>query len=166
MNRRLRCRDTHTHTTKWRQRKKTATFKSRREASDETHSANLLISWAVTICVCCLTPRVWDAWLWQPQQTNTTPSSHQLTGHFPCPSLSSSTGASQVVLVVKKRNPPANARDVRDSVLIPGSGRPLRDGNGNPLQYSCLENSMGRGAWRATVHRVTKSWTRSDLVGF
>ena len=60
----------------------------------------------------------------------------------------------KVVLVVK--NPPANARD---SGLIPGSRSP-REGNGNPLQYPCLENSMDRGAWRATVNGVTKSCTR------
>ena len=44
--------------------------------------------------------------------------------------------------------------------LIPGSGRSPGEGNGNPLQYSCLENSMDRGAWRATVHGVAKSQTR------
>ena len=43
---------------------------------------------------------------------------------------------------------------------IPGSRRSLGEGNGNPLQYSCLENPMDRGAWRATVHGVTKSWTQ------
>ena len=43
---------------------------------------------------------------------------------------------------------------------IPGLGRFPRDGNGNPLQCSCLENSMDRGAWQATVHGVTKSWTQ------
>ena len=43
---------------------------------------------------------------------------------------------------------------------IPGSGRSSGVGNGNPLQYSCLQNSMDKGAWRATVHGVTKSWTR------
>ena len=42
---------------------------------------------------------------------------------------------------------------------IPGSGRFSGEGNGNPLQYSCLENPMDRGAWWATVHRVAKSWT-------
>ncbi|CAI9159835.1 unnamed protein product [Rangifer tarandus platyrhynchus] len=47
-----------------------------------------------------------------------------------------------------------------DSGSIPGSGRPAGGGNGNPLQYSCLENPMDRGAWRATVHGVTKSQTR------
>ena len=43
--------------------------------------------------------------------------------------------------------------------LIPGLGRSPGEENGNPLQYSCLENSMGRGAWRATVDGVAKSWT-------
>ena len=66
--------------------------------------------------------------------------------------------ASRVVLVVK--NPPANAGNARDSGSIPGSGRSPGRGNGNPLQYSCLENSMGRGVWRARVHGVTKSGTR------
>ena len=44
--------------------------------------------------------------------------------------------------------------------LIPGSGRSPGEGNGNPLQYSCLENPMDRGAWWAAVHGVAKSWTR------
>ena len=59
-------------------------------------------------------------------------------------------GTSQVVLVVK--NPPANAGDARDMGLIPESGRSPGEGNGNLLQYSCLENPMDRGAWQATVH--------------
>ena len=59
------------------------------------------------------------------------------------------------VLVV--RNPPGNGGDIRDVVLIPGSGRSPGGGHGNPLQYSCPENSMDRGGWRATVHGVTKS---------
>ena len=63
----------------------------------------------------------------------------------------------QVVLVV--RNPPANARDVRDVSLIPGLGRFPEGWHCNPLQYSCLKNPMEIGAWQATVHRVTKSWT-------
>ena len=58
------------------------------------------------------------------------------------------------------KNLPANAEDIRDSGLIPRSGRSPGGGHGNPLQYSCLENPMDRGAWRAPVHRVTKSWTR------
>ena len=49
--------------------------------------------------------------------------------------------------------------DVGDPGVIPGSGRSPREGNGNPLQYSCLENPMDRGVWRATVHGVAKSWT-------
>ena len=52
------------------------------------------------------------------------------------------------------KNPPANAGDVRDAGLIPGLGRSSGIGNGNSLQYSCLENPMDRGAWRATVHGV------------
>ena len=61
-------------------------------------------------------------------------------------------------MVVK--NPPVNAGDARDAGWIPGSGRSPGDGNGNPLQYSYLENSMDRGAWWVTVHGVTKSQTR------
>ena len=51
----------------------------------------------------------------------------------------------------------ANAGDIRDASLIPGSGRSTGGGHGNPLQYSCLENSMDRGAWQAIVFRVTES---------
>ena len=57
------------------------------------------------------------------------------------------------------KNLPANAGDARDAGLIPRLGRSPGVGNGNPLQYSCLENPMDRGAWWATVHRITKSWT-------
>ena len=67
-------------------------------------------------------------------------------------------GASQGALVVK--NPYANAGDIRDMGLIPGLGRPLGGGSGNPLQYSCLENPMDRGAWRTTVYGVAKSQTQ------
>ena len=55
------------------------------------------------------------------------------------------------------KNSPANAGDVRDVGLIPVSGRAPGEGNCNPLQYSCLENPMGRGAWGAAVHGVTES---------
>ena len=58
------------------------------------------------------------------------------------------------------KNLPANAGDARDMGLVPESGRSRGVGNGNPLQYSCLENSMDRGTWWATVHGVTKSWTQ------
>ena len=62
------------------------------------------------------------------------------------------------MLVVK--NPPANAGDVRDMGLIPGLRRSPGGGHGNPLQYSCLENPMDRGAWQVLAHRVAKSRTR------
>ena len=52
-----------------------------------------------------------------------------------------------------------NAGAARDAGLIPGSGRSPGGGHGNPLQCSCLENPMDRGAWQTTVHRITKSWT-------
>ena len=55
------------------------------------------------------------------------------------------------------KNPPANGGGARDSGLIPGSGRSPGEGNGNPLQYSCLGNPMDRGAWQATVHGVANS---------
>ena len=54
------------------------------------------------------------------------------------------------------KNLPGNAGDTRDMGLIPGLGRSPGEGNGYPLQDSCLENPMDRGAWRATVHGVTK----------
>ena len=53
-----------------------------------------------------------------------------------------------------------SACNVRDLGLICGLGRSPGEGNGNPHQYSCLENPMDRGAWRATVHEVAESWTR------
>ena len=58
-----------------------------------------------------------------------------------------------------KKNPSANEGDIRDVGSIPGSGRSPGGGHGNLLQYSCLENSMDRGAWQATVHSVAQSWT-------
>ena len=58
------------------------------------------------------------------------------------------------------KHPPASAGDSRDLSLIPGMGRSPGEGNGNPLQYSCLGNPMDRRAWWATVHRVAKSWAR------
>ena len=67
-------------------------------------------------------------------------------------------GASWVAPVLK--NPPANAGDKRDAGLIYVSERSPGEGHGNLLQYSCLENSMDREAWQATVHKVTKSQTR------
>ena len=66
--------------------------------------------------------------------------------------------ASQVALVAK--NPLANTKDARDTGSIPGSGRSPGGGHGSPLQYSCLENPMEGGAWRATVHGVAKGQTQ------
>ena len=68
---------------------------------------------------------------------------------------------SKVALVVK--NLPANAGDTRDAGPNPGSGRSPGEGNGNTLQYSCLENPMDRGSCQAAVHGVTKSQTRQQL---
>ena len=66
--------------------------------------------------------------------------------------------ASQMVLEVK--NPLANTEDIRDTGLILGSGRSPGEGHGNPLQYSCLENLMDRGAQWATVHRIITNQTQ------
>ena len=66
--------------------------------------------------------------------------------------------ASQVALLLK--NPPVNAGDARDAGLIPVSGRSPGVGNGTLLQYSCLENSMSRGVWWASVYGATKSRTQ------
>ena len=59
------------------------------------------------------------------------------------------------------KNPTANAGDIRDTHTIPGLGRFPGGGNSNPLQYTCLENPMDRGDWRATVHRSSKE---SDMT--
>ena len=67
---------------------------------------------------------------------------------------SNSTETAQVGLVVK--NLSANAGDIIDLGSTPESGRSPAGGHGNPLQYSCLENPMDRGAWRATVYRFEK----------
>ena len=65
-------------------------------------------------------------------------------------------------LVVK--NLPANAGNLGDAILIPGSGRSFGGRNGNPLQYSCLKNAMDRGIWWATVHGVTGSDMTEQLT--
>ena len=73
------------------------------------------------------------------------------------PFLSLLTPFSRASLVAQLvKNVPANAGDARDVGLIPGSGRFPGEGNGNPFQYSCLENSMERRAWLATVHGITE----------
>ena len=58
------------------------------------------------------------------------------------------------------KEPTCQCRDIRDAGLIPGLGRSPREVCGNPLQYSCLENPVDKGAWQAMVHRITESWTR------
>ena len=67
--------------------------------------------------------------------------------------------ASQVALVVKNLPADASAGDIGDTGSTPGLGRSPGEGNGNPFQYSCLENPTDRGAWRATVHGVAESDT-------
>ena len=64
------------------------------------------------------------------------------------------------------KNPPANAGNARDMGSIPGSGGSPGGGNGNPLQYSCLENSVDTRAWQATVHVVAKSWTQHTHTNY
>ena len=83
---------------------------------------------------------------------------HSLESTFPIKPLLYIHLASLVAQKVK--NLPANAGDTRDTSLIPGFGRSPGEGNGNLLQYSYLESSMDRGAWRATVHGVAKSQTQ------
>ena len=60
------------------------------------------------------------------------------------------------------RTQPASGGDLRDVGAIPGSGRSPREGNGNPFQYTCLENPLDRGTWRATVHGVAR--VKHDLA--
>ena len=75
------------------------------------------------------------------------------------------TWASQVALMVEKL--PANAEnreDAGDTSSVPGSGRSPRGGNGNPLQYSCLENPMDRAAWCATIHSHTKELDTTEQL--
>ena len=64
------------------------------------------------------------------------------------------------------KNLPANAEDTRDVGSIPGSGRFSGGGIGNPFHCSCLENATDRGAWQATIHRVSKSWTQLSTVRY
>ena len=77
--------------------------------------------------------------------------------HFKSPSIQLKKACPGGAVV---KNSPANAGDTGDMGLIPGLGRFPRGGKGNPLQYSCLENPMDRGAWQAMVHGVEKSQTR------
>ena len=78
------------------------------------------------------------------------------------PSCTFTLRLQQVALVVK--NLPANAGDIRDAGLILRSGRSPGGGHGNPLQSSCLENPLDRGAWQATVHGTAKRLTRPNRL--
>ena len=62
------------------------------------------------------------------------------------------------------KNLPANTGDIRDMGSIPGSGRPPEGGHANPLQYSCLESPVDRGAWRARVHEVHKESNMTEMT--
>ena len=64
------------------------------------------------------------------------------------------------IMVLLVKNSPASAGDLRDAGSIPGSGRSPAGRHGNPLQYSCLENPMDRGDWRAIVHGARKTWAQ------
>ena len=66
----------------------------------------------------------------------------------------------ETLVEIGVKNLPTNAGDIRNAGLIPGWGRSSGGRHGNPLQYSCLENSMDRDVWRTAVHRVAKSWTQ------
>ena len=88
----------------------------------------------------------WRATLWVCKGSDTT---EQLTFNF-----------TARLWTVPVKNPPANAGNSASAGLIPGSGRSPGGGHGSPLQYSCLENPMDRGAWCVTVHGVTKTRTR------
>ena len=103
-------------------------------------------------------------WTWQFWITVTWASKINIRGHlYVCLNLlhlMDFPGGSVV------KDPPANAGDARDPGPIPGSGRSPVGGNGNPLKYSCLENSMDRGAWRAKVHWVAKNLISNFLIIF
>ena len=82
-----------------------------------------------------------------------------------CPKLMNTFQAFGTFLVAQKaKNPPANAGDTGDAGSIPELGQSPGEGNVSPLQYSCLENPMDRGAWRATVHGVAKKSVTSELL--
>ena len=111
------------------------------------------------------TPQLRDCWIWL---TATHFSPHNPLCFLPGLQISQATFSSICKLIAKgfpggsllKKISPANAGDTS---LISGSGRSPGGGNDNPLQYSCLENPMDRGAWRAKVHEVTKSDTTEEL---
>ena len=62
------------------------------------------------------------------------------------------------------KNPPGSVGDIKRHGFDPGSGRPYEEGNGNPLQYSCLENPMDRGGWQATVYSGHKELDTTEVT--
>ena len=82
------------------------------------------------------------------------------TCHVALPKKYKSMKIVSVHLALVVKNLSANAGDIRDENSILGSGRSPGEGHSNPLQYSCMENPMNRGAWWATVHRVAQSWAQ------
>ena len=114
--------------------------------------------WYIMYILCiCLKPAYFK-WVWR--SLDLISSSLNI---FLMAKVLTSLGALQVAWVVK--NLPANTGDVKDAGLILGSGRCSGGGHGNPLQYSCLENPMDRGAWQAMGHRVVKSQTQLKRLG-
>ena len=116
--------------------------------------------WDLLLC-CCLSVHLFsvlaDLFLWQLfplpcKASNVSPQWHSLE-HTGSPALMGFPGGTS------GKDPPANAGDERDTDLIPEYGRSPKEGHGNPLQYSFLENLMDRGTWRATVHRAAKCQT-------
>ena len=110
---------------------------------------------------------VWSPISPHPNPINSTLVPGTIRHHFLLPKMTFNVpyqwqGTSQVALGVK--NPPANAGDTGDGVSIPGSGRCPGREHGNPLQYSCLENPMDKGAWWATVHGVTKESNTTERL--
>ena len=98
------------------------------------------------------------SWLWTQKPGALQSMGSQRVRHDWATELNEALWPAPVTQVVK--NLTSNAGDARDVGSIPKSERSTGGGNDNLLQYSCLENPMDRGAWWATVHRVTKSWTR------
>ena len=82
-----------------------------------------------------------------------------LQGLFPIPGIDQVSCTARQILYHLSHYPPANEGDIRNAGLIPGSGMSPGGGHGNPFQYSCPENPIDRGAWRARVHSVAKSQT-------
>ena len=120
----------------WNQHNETQGLLEARFVTILVSACSICVSVCVCVCVCSFLSELWTLYL---KDLCSLP----LKG-FPCSSVSKESGW-----------------NAEDWSLIPGSGRSPGEGSGNPLQYSCLENPMHRGAWQATVHRFAKeSWTQ------